>query len=179
MGPNLNLEGQRVDDPVFINARLHGPLFIGARLTDALFINARIEGDIEGLVINGVEVEPLVRAERERVFPELAALRATDPAGLDEGWRIVTDGWARTVARARGLSPGRLDERVDGEWSFIETQRHLIMATDIWHGRMIRGEASPYHPWGMAGSFLADPVALGLDYGARPSLDEVLAVRAS
>ena len=35
----------------------------------------------------------------------------------------------------------------------------------------------PYHPWGLAGSFLTDPAGLGLDCDATPSLDEVLAVR--
>jgi hypothetical protein len=42
---------------------------------------------------------------------------------------------------------------------------------------MVRHMARPYHPWGLAGSFLTDPGGLGLDYDASPSLDEVLTVR--
>jgi hypothetical protein len=42
---------------------------------------------------------------------------------------------------------------------------------------MVRHVARPYHPWGLAGSFLDDPASLGLDYHATPSLDEVLVVR--
>jgi hypothetical protein len=42
---------------------------------------------------------------------------------------------------------------------------------------MIKGADRPYHPWGLAGSWLADPVAWGIDPAANPSLDEVLAVR--
>jgi hypothetical protein len=65
---------------------------------------------------------------------------------------------------------------VDGEWSFLETVRHLIFATDCWYYRMIRGSAHPYHPWGVTASFL-DAAALGLDDTAKPGLDEILAVR--
>ena len=42
---------------------------------------------------------------------------------------------------------------------------------------MVRHVPRPYHPWGLAGSFLTDPAGLGLDYDANPSLDDVLAVR--
>jgi hypothetical protein len=66
---------------------------------------------------------------------------------------------------------------VDGEWSFIETQRHLILATDCWLLRAIKGDPGPYHPFGLAGSWLSDPQSLGLDYQARPTLDEVVDVR--
>lgn len=40
--------------------------------------------------------------------------------------------WARTVERARRLPPELLHESVDGEWSFIETFRHLVFATGSW-----------------------------------------------
>ena len=42
---------------------------------------------------------------------------------------------------------------------------------------MIKGIDRPYHPWGLAGSWLSDPAGWGLDPAANPSLDEVLAVR--
>lgn len=176
MAAPLDHSGQRLDDADFTGARLHAPVFERARLTDAILVDADIDGDITGLRLNGVEVEPLVRAERERMNPELVALRASDPAGVASAWAMVQRGWSETVARARALPGATLDERVDGEWSFIETLRHLILATDFWHRRMILGEPAPSHPWGLAGSFL-DPASLGLDYAARPSLDEVLAVR--
>ena len=104
-------------------------------------------------------------------------LRATDPDGLAQGWGAIEGIWAATVERAARLPAPMLDERVDGDWSFIETLRHLIMATDSWLLRMVGQVARPYHPWGLAGSFLADPAALGLEVAARPALDEVLEVR--
>ena len=174
-GPSL--PGARIEDADFSNARLHAPNFEGAKITDAWFDGADISGDLEGLRLNGVEVGPLVQAERERMFPGLAKLRATDPEGLADAWSMVEELWATTVDRARALPPASLGERVDDEWSFVETQRHLVTATDCWLRRMVRGMDRPYHPWGLAGSWLTDPASWGLDPAADPSLDEVLAVR--
>ena len=45
---------------------------------------------------------------------------------------------------------GRLDDaQVDGEWSFAQTLRHLVMATDTWLGRAVFERAEPYHPAGL------------------------------
>lgn len=172
-----DFRGQRLEDVDFTDAHLHAPNFERARITDGYFYGADISADITGLVLNGVEVAPLVQAERERLFPELAKLRATDPAGLREAWALIESIWDATVARTGSLPEPLLFERVNREWSFVETLRHLIMATDAWLFRMVRGEPHAYHPWGLAGSFLTDPAALGLDYSATPSFEQVLAVR--
>lgn len=172
-----DFRGERLDDVDFSGARLHSPNFEGTRITDGLLFNADIDGYIGGLRVNGVEVAPLVEAELDRRYPERVKLRARDPEGLAEAWIMIEDIWGTTVARARTLPEALLFERVDGDWSFVETLRHLIMATDSWLLRMVHQEARPYHPWGLAGSFLADPAGLGLDYSATPSLNDVLAVR--
>ena len=49
-------------------------------------MDADISGDIEGLRLNGVEIEPLVRAELDRLYPDRVKLRASDVAGLREAW---------------------------------------------------------------------------------------------
>ena len=174
-GPSLS--GSRIEDADFSNARLHAPNFEGARITDGWFVNADISADIEGLRLNGVEIAPLVEAELERLFPERAKLRATDPAGIADAWAMLEKTWAETFARAATLPESLLSERVDDEWSFIETQRHLVMATDCWLRRMVKGIERPYHPWGVAGSWLEDPASWGLDTGANPSADEIVTVR--
>lgn len=89
---------------------------------------------------------------------------------------MVEGVWALTIARARVLPEASLHERVNEEWSFVETLRHLIMAIDCWHGRMIEGEPYPYHEWGLAGPFLSDPMSLGLDFAATPTFEDVLTV---
>jgi len=127
--------------------------------------------------VNGVEIAPLVEAELDRRFPERVKLRAVDPQGLAEAWAIIEEVWRRTVERARTLPEESLFERVDGEWSFVETLRHLVFATDAWLLRMVRQAPRPYHPWGLAGPSLTDPAGLGLDPEASLSLDAVLVVR--
>jgi hypothetical protein len=169
--------GARLEDSDFSRARLHAPNFEGAKITDAWFYNADISGDLEGLRLNGVVVAPLVLAELERRFPERAKLRATDPEGLADAWAMIDDRWYATVARAGQLPERMLFERVDDEWSFVETLRHLVMATDCWLRRMVKGMARPYHPWGVAGSWLTDPASWGIDAEARPSLEDVLDLR--
>jgi hypothetical protein len=171
------LPGARLEDIDFSHARLHAPNFEGAKITDAWFYNADISGDLEGLRLNGVEVAPLVVAEMERRFPERAKLRAADPEGLADAWAMICDLWQATLARARKLPEPMLYERVDDEWSFVETLRHLVMATDCWLRRMVKGMDRPYHPWGVAGSWLTDPASWGIDPEARPSLDDVVDLR--
>lgn len=173
----MDVRGKRLDDADFSGARLHSPNFEGTRITDGWLHNADISGFIGGLRVNGIDIAPLVEAELDRRFPERVKLRAADPQGLAEAWILIEDVWRTTVARARTLPERLLFERVDDEWSFVETLRHLILATDFWFFRMLRHVPPPYHPWGLAGSFLSDPASLGLDYSATPSLDEVLAVR--
>ena len=169
--------GRRMDDVDFSNVRLHSPNLEGTTITDGWLLNADVSGYIEGLRINGVEVAPLVEAELDRRHPERATLRATDPHGFCVAWDLIEEIWTQTVARAQALPEALLHERVDGEWSFIETLRHLIFATDSWLTHMVLGVPRPYHPWGLAGSFLTDPASLGVDPAARPTLEEVLVVR--
>jgi hypothetical protein len=42
------------------------------------------------------------------------------------------------------MAPGALDLSVDGEWSFAQTLRHLVMATGVWWGRALLGYDRPY-----------------------------------
>jgi hypothetical protein len=176
-GERLDLRGGRLDDADFSGARLHGPNFEGTKITDGWLRNADISGVIDGLRVNGVDVAPLVQAELDRRFPQRVKLRATDPQGLAEAWDMIEDGWRATIGRAQALPEPLLVERVDGEWSFTETLRHLVLATDCWLLRMIRQVPRPYHRWGLPPSFVTDPAGLGVDPTASPSLAEVLEVR--
>jgi hypothetical protein len=94
-------------------------------------------------------------------------------------WDTIERLWAQTVARAGRLPETALHQRVDGEWSFIETLRHLVFATDRWAGYMILDKPMPYHWLGLPqpGFTAADAAALGIDLDARPPLAEVLEAR--
>ena len=67
-------------------------------------------------------------------------------------------------------------QRVAGEWSVVETLRHLLFVYDAWFGRAVLSEAEPYHRLGLTAAF-PDPGDFGLAADLRPDLDEVLAAR--
>jgi hypothetical protein len=171
--------GSRVEDLDLSNVHLHGANLEGARLTDAYLLGADISGDIEGLRVNGVEIEPLVSAELDRIHPARVKLRATDVVGLREAWSMVESLWEATIERALRLPDAVQREGVGGEWSVVETLRHLVMATDCWLSRAIELDPKPYHPWGLPWSGAGPDFtsALGLDVTAEPSLEEILPIR--
>ena len=139
--------------------------------------DVRIDGEFQNLLLNGVDVAPLVEAELDRRDPDRVKMRPTDPAGFREAWDIVERRWDVTVARARRLDPELLHESVDGEWSFIETLRHLAFATDSWVRRGILGDPSPWHPLDLPWDEMPDTPGVPRDREVRPSLDEALALR--
>jgi hypothetical protein len=171
--------GSRVDDLDLSGVHLHGANLEGARLTDASLCGADISGDIEGVRLNGVEIEPLVQAELDRRFPERVKLRTTDIEGLRDAWSMLEGLWAETTERAGRLPHDLQLQRVDGEWSFVETLRHLIFATDCWLFRAVQLTPHPYHPWGLPWTGVEPKSAqeIGLDISATPDLAEVLPVR--
>ena len=116
----------------------------GADLTDL-----ELDGEAARLTVHGVDVIPLVEAELDRRHPERAAMRARTPEELRAGWAGLEAMWASTVARARAMPTGTLDVSVDGEWTFTQTLRHLILATDAWLGEAIGKQEKPFHPLGM------------------------------
>jgi hypothetical protein len=172
-------QSARVEDVDLSGRRVHGANLEGARFTETYLAGASIWGDIEGLVVNGVEIEPLVRAELDRRNPERVRLRARDANGLREAWSMVESLWASATDRATRLPDEIQRRRVDDEWSFVETLRHLVFATDCWLSRGIDLDPHPYHRWGVAwsGAGLKWSTEVGLDISANPTLAEMLPIR--
>jgi hypothetical protein len=105
------------------------------------------------------------------------------PEGYRQAWTLIEQTWAATTLRAAELPEDVLTTRVNGEWSFLETLRHLILATDCWVRRPILG-ATDYYPGGVPHdeAITEDGIDVsrwGIDLGARPPLSEVLEVRAA
>ena len=183
-----NMTGSRFEDVLLADAQFHRADLTGAsfRLVDltgvtirgAALVNMDLSGMIENLRVNGVDVVPLVEAELNRRYPERAKMSPADAAGYREAWDILERLWSETVERARGLAPELLHERVDGEWSFIETLRHLVFATDAWVKRAILGVPSPWDALDLPHDEMPDEPSVPRDLDARPSLGEVLALRA-
>ena len=159
------------------HARLRGVDMTGVVMRGVELVDARIDGEIHNLLVNGVDVAPLVDAELDRRYPDRAKMRPSDPGGFREAWDIVERLWEGTVARARGLAPELLHESVDGEWSFIQTLRHLVFATDAWVRRAMLGDPSPWDPLDLPWDEMPETPGIPRDRQARPPLDEVLALR--
>jgi hypothetical protein len=163
----------------FVDVTMRGVVFNRVTIHDSEVIDLDIHGDIGRLVVNGVEVGPLVEAELDRRYPDRPKMRPTTPDGFREAYDVVERLWAGTVERARRLDPALLHESVDGEWSFIETLRHLSFATDCWVRRAILGDPAPWDPLDLPWDGMADTPGVPRDRAARPSLDEALALRQS
>jgi hypothetical protein len=161
-----------LDDATFRGSSLHRVTMRGVELCDV-----DITGELLRVTINGVDVAPLVEAELDRRDPERVKMRPDDPAGFREAWEILQRLWAQTVEHARRLPPELLHESVDGEWSFTETLRHLVFATDAWVRRAILGDPAPWDPLDLPWDEMPDTPGTPRDRAARPALDEVLALR--
>jgi hypothetical protein len=78
-----------VVDVDFAGMRFRNVNFEGAKVMEAHLVNARFSGLITGLVINDVEVAPLIEAELNRRFPERAMLTPTTAADVRTAWSII------------------------------------------------------------------------------------------
>jgi DinB superfamily/Pentapeptide repeats (8 copies) len=173
----------------FVDADLHGARFVRGDLSGVVMRGVDVSGadidapwllDGEGtLLVNGVDVAPLVDAELDRRYPGRAERRAADPDGLRAAWAALERTWAATVERAASMPAGTGDVAVDGEWSFAQTLRHLVMATDVWLRRAILEVEQPYHPLGQPNvEFEADGGDMSVFASGTPSFAEVLEARA-
>ncbi|GIG35024.1 DinB family protein [Cellulomonas pakistanensis] len=171
-----------------VDADLHGARFVRADLSGVVMRGVEIDGaDIDApwlleggsLLVNGVDVTPYVDAELDRRFPGRAERRAADPEGLRRAWAAVQATWDATLERVAALPPGTVDVRVDGEWSFAQTVRHLVMATDTWLRGAVLGVEHPYHPIGQPNAeYASDGHDPSVFSEPDPSWETVLAVRA-
>ena len=191
-------DAQDSQRPEFVRADLTGARFERVQLNGAQFrmvdfskadfravslAGASIEGELwefEGLRINGIPVVPLLEAELVRRQPARALISSSDSADLRRAWELLEQGWEATYRRVADMPPGTADVSVMGEWSFAQTLRHLVFATDAWLGAIER-DPTPFHPWGLPFSDYEDfagPAAdVGVDLAATPSYTEILDVR--
>lgn len=172
----------------FVGADLRGARFVGADLSGVVMRGVDVQRvDIDSpwlfeadfLRVNGVDVIPLVEAELNRRFPGRGERRAADPDGLRAAWAVLQRTWAATLERVAAMPAGTVEASVGGEWSFAQTLRHLVMATDVWLRRAILEIEQPFHPLGQPN---AGAASHGLDISVfstvTPPYEEVLQARA-
>jgi DinB superfamily/Pentapeptide repeats (8 copies) len=180
-GAGADLRGAR-----FQVADLRGARFTDCDLTDVTIrdgwlVNVSISGYLSNVTINGVDVSGFVNAELDRRHPERVQFREGQTADDFRAlWDTIERLWAAAVERAGRLPATALTERVNEEWSFEQTLRHLIFITDAWAGRTVLDNPMPYHPLGLPQSWYpaSDAADLGIDLTAEPSYAEILAARA-
>jgi hypothetical protein len=181
-----------------LSGDLRGSRFVDADLTGARFVRTNLSGvvmravDVAGadidapwlldgessLLVNGVDVAPLVDAELDRRFPGRSQRRAADPEGLRSAWSALERTWSATLDRVEAMPDGTVDVQVDGEWSFAQTLRHLVMATDVWLGRAVMG-VEQLHPIGQPNAeYETDGNDMSVFSSSSPAFAEVFEVRA-
>ena len=158
----------------------------GAEIRGALFEGVRIRGrrargrrDLRGgrqRPINGVDVAPLIEAELDRRDPDRAKMQPDDVVGSKRRG-ASSSGCGTTPSSGRVRCLRRHLHALNGEWSFIETLRHINFASAAWVGlddpRRPLPVAPARSPWDEAPGWDGIP----WDSDVRPTLDEVLAVR--
>ena len=170
-------EFQDLSDAVFGGVDLRRATFrdvdlLGARFSHARLVDVVIDAEIDRLVVNGVDVTAYVN-ERDEWFALRSQLRPTDPDSMRRGWGAFVSAWGSAIERARGLPEEQRHASVDGEWSFVETLRHLLFATDKWFTAPVLGGS--FHPAGLPNSGSADFGWPGLDGAAAPTFEEAIA----
>ena len=190
-GPHRFYAGEGGGSDRFRGARLEAADLRGARFTDCdltgvtirdgWLVDVSISGYLSNVTVNGIDVTGFVNAELDRRHPERVQFRegqtADDVRAL---WDTIERLWAQATERAGRLPATAVDQRVNEEWSFAQTLRHLVFITDAWASRTVLDEERPYHPLGLPQSWYppAHAAALGIEVTARPGYAEVLAARA-
>jgi hypothetical protein len=172
-----DLTSSRFRGVTFDRASFRSCEFSGVVMRGVEIVDTTIDGELQNVVINGVDVAPLIDAELDRRYPERPAFRPVDADGFRVAWDLDEGLWDATVGRARQLPAELLHASVDGEWSFTQTLRHLAFATESWIGRGVLGDPSPWHPLSLPWGEMTPTEGVPHDIDARPSLEETLVLR--
>ncbi len=144
----------------------------GARISHARLVDVSIAAEIDRLVVNGVDVTDFVN-ERDPWFTLRSQGRPADVDAMRRAWHDHRTTWEAAVARAEQLPDDRRHAAVDGEWSFVETLRHLVFATDKWWTVPVAGGG--FHRLGLPNTGSRDFGWPGVELEADPTFDEALA----
>jgi DinB superfamily len=102
-------------------------------------------------------------------------MEPTDPEVMRSAWSAIVARWNATIERAQQLPEESLHASVNGEFSFVQTLRHLVFATDKWFTAPILGGA--FDPIGLPNTESLDFPWPGIDRDADPSFADALAAR--
>lgn len=169
----------------FHNVDLSGATFRDCDFTGVRIVSTGIDdvvvngfaGHLGTIVVNDVDVTAYVQDQLDKRHPERVQLRAMATAADYRAMWVTVEGlWSRLLDRAEALTEEQRQTRIDGEWSLVETLRHLAFAIDTWVGNMIRGEADPWHSLGLPPTDYGDSnaSAIGIDVTAQVTFADTL-----
>lgn len=174
-------EDQDFTDSVFWgvnlkNVHFRDADFTGATMFHVLLKDVVIDGEVDRLVINGVDVTDFVN-QGDRWYPLRSMLTPGDSAAAIDAWDVLEGQWADALTRADALTDAQRMQSVEGEWSFVQTLRHLVMAMDKWFTLPVLGRAE-MHPIILPNVGSNDFPWPGRDVSVDPEYDDVRDVRA-
>jgi uncharacterized protein YjbI with pentapeptide repeats len=105
---DADLTGAEFRNVNLTDARMRSVIMNNVKVTDALLMNLAIDGLIQNVTVNGVDVTGYVVSELNRRYPERAMLKASDPVGMRTAWETVAGLWNATIERARALPESML-----------------------------------------------------------------------
>ena len=175
-----SFEDRDLSDSVFWGVNLQRSTFRDADLSESSFFhvflkNASIDGEIERLVVNGVDVTDYVN-QHDRWWPLRNNLSPDSVAVLRESWTSISAEWSALLEKVLRTDPSPVDRSVDGEWSLTQTMRHLAFAMDKWFTLPILGR-SAFSPLGLPNVSSQGKDWPGLDPSSSAGFVEALAVR--
>jgi uncharacterized damage-inducible protein DinB len=177
-----DLSGATFDTCTLEGARFRDCNLSGVMVVASYVENLRVSslhGQGGRVIVDDVDVSDYVAAELDRRFPERIALRGLNgPQDYRDLFAQLEARWDETLERAERLPEAARHERVNGEWSLVETLRHLVFADDCWISRQYRETEDAFHPLAVPTTDypLDERPGLGLDEDAQPSYEQVLAV---
>ena len=177
----VEFEDKDMSDAVFWGVHLNRATFrdvdfTGVRTHHVFLNDVEIDGFIDGLVINGVDVTDFVN-QHDPWQPLRGMLLPTTASQVAAAWHALSTAWDETIEQATTLAPNHLEESVNGEWSFLDTLRHLVFVSDKWILDPLSG--AQWRSIGLPNTGSRDFPWPGIDRTYQPTLEDVLAVRRS
>lgn len=174
-------EGRDFSDSVFWGVNLQRSMFRDADFSGSTFFHVlakdvSIDGEIDRLLVNGVDVTDYVN-QHDRWWPLRNNLSPDSVGGLVESWTALCTEWATLLEQVSNADPSVVSKSVNGEWSLTDTLRHLIFAMDKWFVMPILGESS-VSALGLPNTSSQMSDWPGVDPEANPDFTTVLEARA-
>jgi uncharacterized protein YjbI with pentapeptide repeats len=109
--------GARFEHVILRDAQMKAVDLTGVQMRGVELVDVEISGELQNVVVNGLDIAPLIEAELNRRTPERAKMRPDDCDGFREAWAIREQLWKGTVAMT--LPEAALHRNVDDErmWS--------------------------------------------------------------